>query len=125
MSKEAAVADFYCDEVLTGSTKVDVVWESEQVLAFHHTQPYYEAHIVIIPKMHMGSLASDQIDPRLAVEFINVIGKVSRELEFKFGGCRVSSNIGTYQSTKHLHWYVHAGLRLRDEDGNLVSQIET
>jgi hypothetical protein len=31
-----------------------------------------------------------------------------------------SSNIGNYQSTKHLHWYIHAGKRIRNEDGTHI-----
>lgn len=31
--------DFYCDEAISGRTKVEVVVETEQVLAFHHTGP--------------------------------------------------------------------------------------
>lgn len=115
------MTDFYCDEVLSGSTKVDIVAETEHVLAFHHTQPYYEAHVVIIPKRHIDSLTVAQIDPELAIDFVNIIAKVARLLEFEFKGCRVSSNIGSYQSTKHLHWYVHAGKRLRDRDGNPIN----
>ena len=117
------MADFYCDEVLTGSTKVNVVLETEHILAFHHTHPYYEAHVVIVPKLHIDSLSSVRnVHPELAIDFVNAIAEVSRLLESKYGGCRVSSNIGSYQSTKHLHWYVHAGNRLRDEDGSPIKK---
>jgi histidine triad (HIT) family protein len=50
--------DFYCDEVLSGKTKVDIVWETDQILAYHHTRPYYEHHIVVIPKIHIQSFIS-------------------------------------------------------------------
>ena len=36
------------------------------------------------------------------------------------GGCRLSTNSGEYQTTKHLHFYVHHGPRLRDEHGTPV-----
>lgn len=32
--------DFYCDEVLSGKTKVNKVLETENVLAYHHTRPF-------------------------------------------------------------------------------------
>ena len=32
--------DFYCDQVLSGLTSVERIIETDQVLAFHHTQPY-------------------------------------------------------------------------------------
>jgi histidine triad (HIT) family protein len=33
------MSDFYCNEVLSGNTDVDVLFETDNVLAFHHTQP--------------------------------------------------------------------------------------
>lgn len=42
--------DFYCDEVLSGKTKVNKVLETENVLACHHTRPFWPMHFVVIPK---------------------------------------------------------------------------
>lgn len=50
--------DFYCDEVLNGKTQVNKVIETDHVLAYHHTRPFYEHHIVVIPKIHVQSLIS-------------------------------------------------------------------
>ena len=49
-------SDFYCDEVLSGATAVDVVVETSEVLAYHHTRPFWPVHIVVIPKLHVPSL---------------------------------------------------------------------
>jgi hypothetical protein len=49
--------DFYCDQVLSGRLAVQRVAETEHALVFHHTQPYWTVHIVIIPKRHIASLA--------------------------------------------------------------------
>ena len=112
---------FYRDGVLSGKIEVSIVFESELVLAFHHTQPFFEHHIVIIPKEHIDSLSSDNAtDFTLASQFLIAINHVVRLLEDELGGCRVCSNVGDYQSAKHLHWYVHAGERLRNEDGSSI-----
>ena len=117
------MGDFYCDQVLSGKLKVSVVFETERVLAFHHTQPFFERHVVIVPKQHIESLTSPEAaDGNLSAEFLTAINHVASIVEKELGGCRVSSNIGSYQATKHLHWYVHAGKRLRNEDG---TEIET
>ena len=50
--------DFYCEEALSGKTHVQRVFESDNVLAFHHTRPFYPVHIVVIPKHHVDSLLS-------------------------------------------------------------------
>lgn len=115
------MSDFYCDKIINGSFLVDIVWETENILAFHHTKPYFEAHVVIIPKQHIDSLSSPQSsNPELAVDFLQAIQIVAAQLEQQWGGCRVCSNVGNYQFSKHLHWYVHAGKRLRDETGMLL-----
>lgn len=112
------MSDFYCEEVLSGNLDVNVVFETERVLAFEHSRPYFETHIVIIPKQHIDSLSSLQAtEPALAADFLAAIQHVVAVVEAQNGGCRVSSNIGNYQTSKHLHWYVHAGRRLRDEAG--------
>ena len=115
------MGDFYCDQVLNGSVDVSVVFETDLVLAFHHTRPYFEHHIVIIPKQHFESLSSeDVVVSALAFDFLKAMQYVCSKLEQENGGCRISSNVGEYQSTRHLHFYVHSGKRLRNEDGSVV-----
>jgi histidine triad (HIT) family protein len=115
------MGDFYCEEVLSGRVDVSVVYETNLVLAFHHTKPYFEHHVVIIPKQHIASLSDEAAtNAKLAIDFMTAIHAVVSKIEKTQGGCRVSSNVGSYQSTKHLHWYVHAGKRLRNEDGSKV-----
>ncbi|RUT35830.1 HIT domain-containing protein [Paenibacillus zeisoli] len=63
------VQDFYCDEVLSGKTEVQKVLEMENTLAFHHSRPYYEVHIVVIPKKHIASLYENMWNHRF-LEFI-------------------------------------------------------
>ena len=48
--------DFYCDMVFSGLVTVEVVAETDTVLAFHHTRPSFAVHIVIVPKRHIPSL---------------------------------------------------------------------
>lgn len=102
--------DFYCDEVLSGSTPVRKVLETTDVLAFHHTRPFYPVHVVVIPKRHIGSLLTlSEEDKDLLLELIRVIQQVAAEIVEKHGACRVLTNLGDYQESKHLHWHVAAG----------------
>lgn len=115
------MSDFYCDQVLQGKINVEVVVETDLVLAFQHTQPYFERHVVVISKQHIASISADEVvNPQLALEFMTVLHRVSSMLEKEYGGCRICSNVGSYQTTKHLHWYVHAGKRIRDEMGAVI-----
>ena len=60
------MSDFYCEQVLNGRRAVDVVFENEDVLAYHHTRPFFsDAHVVVIPKVHVSSLLDPAADPML------------------------------------------------------------
>ena len=106
--------DFYCDEVLSGLTPVEKVAETENVLAFRHTRPYYPVHIVVIPKRHVGSLITlAESDDHLLLELMRVVREVAAQVVAEHGACRVITNLGEYQDSKHLHWHVASGQPLR------------
>ncbi len=102
--------DFYCDEVLSGKTPVQVVMETANVLAFHHTRPSYPVHIVVIPRRHIASLvALTEDDDGLLLEIMRVVRQVAQQVLAEQGACRVVTNLGEYQDSKHLHWHVISG----------------
>jgi histidine triad (HIT) family protein len=105
--------DFYCDEVLSGRTPVDCVLETENVLAYHHTRPFWPVHIVVIPKRHIGSLLTIEASDPLLAELVAVIQQVAAQVVAERGACRVLTNLGEYQESKHLHWHVCSGDPLR------------
>ena len=106
--------DFYCDEVLNGKTAVTVVRETDNVLAYHHTRPFWPQHIVVIPKRHISSLLTlEKTDEPLLLELIDVVREVAADVVGEHGACRVLTNLGKYQDSKHLHWHVSAGAPLR------------
>lgn len=107
-------SDFYCDEALSGNTPIEKVLETDNVLAFHHTRPFYPVHVVVIPKRHIGSLLTlEQKDQDLLFEMISIVQQVATKLVTEHGACRVLTNLGNYQDSKHLHWHVAFGEPLR------------
>jgi histidine triad (HIT) family protein len=102
--------DFYCDEVLSGRTPVRIVRETDNVLAYYHTRPFWPVHIVVIPKRHISSLLTlEESDDALLVELLRVVREVAKEVLAEHGACRVLTNLGNYQDSKHLHWHVCFG----------------
>ena len=102
--------DFYCDEVLNGKTEVRIVTETANVLAYHHTRPFWPEHIVVIPKRHVGSLlTTDTQDAPLLLELLTVIREVAAKVVAEHGACRVLTNLGEYQDSRHLHWHICFG----------------
>jgi histidine triad (HIT) family protein len=103
-------SDFYCDEALSGRTPVKVVLETDDVLAFHHTRPHWAVHIVVVPKAHIPSLTDLGGHSVEAVyRVIDVVRKVAAGVEREHGACRVATNLGAYQESKHLHFHVGCG----------------
>ncbi|MHB1956450.1 MAG: HIT domain-containing protein [Sulfobacillus sp.] len=102
--------DFYCDEVLSGHTAVDKVHDTANVLAYHHTRPFYPVHIVVVPKRHIPSLiALEEGDNEILLELLSVIKKIAAQVTSEYGACRVITNLGKYQDSKHLHWHLVFG----------------
>ncbi|WP_132371665.1 HIT domain-containing protein [Melghiribacillus thermohalophilus] len=102
--------NFYCDEVLSGKTPVQKVMETDHVLAYHHTKPSYPVHIVAFPKKHIDSfIALGDKDNDLLLELFKVIRQVAEQVTEKHGSCRVITNLGDYQDSKHLHFHIVHG----------------
>lgn len=102
--------DFYCDEAISGRTPVDVVIETDEVLAFHHTRPFWPVHIVVVPKRHVPSLTNLGDAPdQLLTKVLDVVRQVAAGVEADHGACRVLTNLGRYQDSKHLHFHVNSG----------------
>ncbi len=106
--------DFYCEEALSGRTPISKVLETENVLAFHHTRPFWSVHIVIIPKRHVSSLLTlESGDNNLLIELFDVIKQIADKVVAEHGAARVLTNLGKYQDSKHLHFHINSGDPLR------------
>jgi len=106
--------NFYCDKVLKGLLDVPVCFENGQVFAFHHTNPIWEQHVVLLPKRHIESLITlEEADNQLLLELMRAAKSIATDFMARFGACRVYTNLGEYQSSKHLHWHIGCGRQLR------------
>ena len=105
--------DFYCDVALADVGALDVVEETDQVLAYHHTRPYRPVHVVVIPKRHVGSLTTLTADDEpLVRDMFAVVQRVAAQVESEHGAAAVLTNLGEYQDSKHLHVHVLSGARV-------------
>ena len=108
--------DFYCEQVLSGKTGVEIILETENVLAFYHTKPFWETHIVVIPKRHISSLLTlETADTELSLELFEVVKKVAARVVEEKGAARVLTNLGKYQESKHLHFHINSGAQIRSD----------
>jgi len=109
--------DFYCEQVLSGKTEVEKILETDNVLAFYHTKPFWETHIVVIPKRHIRSLlALEKSDEAIFLELFEVVKSVADRVVAEKGAARVLTNLGKYQESKHLHFHINSGDQIRADN---------
>jgi histidine triad (HIT) family protein len=89
----------------------DIVFESDDVVAFRDINPAAPTHILVIPRRHIPS-ASDlgSGDHALIAEIFDVLASLA-EKEGLDGGHRIVTNVGpdAGQSVHHLHFHLIGG----------------
>lgn len=83
------------------------------VLAFHHKQPAYQKHVIVIPEQHLPSFVDlGSATQESVLDLLLAVSSVARDMVETEGACRVITNLGRYQDSKHLHFHVVSGDRL-------------
>ena len=103
--------DIYCDLIIPKLIEIEVVYEDKQCIAIKHTKPYWPVHIVVTPKQHVDSLLD--VSPEVLTHLMKVVKELSAKVVADNGSCRVLTNLGEYQDSKHLHIHISSGEPLR------------
>ena len=101
-------------KIIAGDIPSTKVYEDETVLAFRDIAPQAPAHILVIPKTHIASVAEISAENSAVVAHIfEVIAKIAAQ-EGLTQGYRVVSNCGDHagQTVKHLHFHILGGRQL-------------
>lgn len=104
-------------KIIAGDIPSNKVYEDELVYAFRDIAPMAPTHILVVPKMHIGSVAEVTPENSAVVAHIfEVIAKIARE-EGLENGYRVVSNCGedAGQTVHHLHFHILGGKKLATE----------
>ena len=94
----------------------DTVWEDEHCVAFRDLNPQAPAHILVVPRKHVGNLAeASPEDQALLGHLLLVCQRLAREEGVEKSGYRVvvNSNADAGQSVEHLHFHVFGGRAMR------------
>ncbi len=94
-----------------------MVYEDDQVYAFHDINPWAPVHFLLIPKAHIPSLA--QVTPAHADMMGHMMALIPRLAlqegcnPYPDGGYRVVTNTGAEggQEVHHMHFHVMGGSR--------------
>lgn len=92
-----------------------VVFENEEVLAFHDVNPQAPTHILIIPKHHIPTLNDTDVnDEQLLGRMMLTAKNVAQEQGLTEDGYRLVLNInsGGGQEIYHIHLHVLGGRQM-------------
>jgi histidine triad (HIT) family protein len=103
-------------KIINGDIPNKTVLENDNFLAFEDINPQAKIHILIIPKVHIGSF--NEMTPNIMSEMTTFIQEVALSVGVKSDGYRLITNIGKNggQEVEHIHFHLLAGEQL----GSLV-----
>ena len=86
---------------------VDRVAETDNLLAFHHPNPSYSLHILIVPKKAVIDLSAlNPEDAPFLTDLIRTVQNLVKKYELDLTGYRLVVNGGAYQEVPQLHWHL-------------------
>lgn len=95
---------------IPGRLPLDVLYESQSTLAFHHPRPSYPLHILIMPKKRYRTLWEiPQTDQDLVWELWSAVGNCVRQYQLEDSSYRVILNGGRSQEVPYLHVHLIGG----------------
>ena len=104
-------------KIIAGQIPCRKVFEDEEILAFHDIHPWAPVHFLLVPKLHLPSLAqADASHAALLGRMMLLAPRLAMELgclPYPEGGFRVVTNTGKGggQEGHHLHTHVMGGPR--------------
>jgi histidine triad (HIT) family protein len=99
-------------KILAGELPSDRIYEDEVCVAFRDINPQAPVHALVIPKTHLGNLASlTESEAELTGRLLLACARVAEQEGLLPGGYRVVANVGqdAGESVPHLHWHVLGG----------------
>jgi len=98
--------------IVAGEIPSERVFEDEHVLAFRDIHPQAPTHLLVIPKVHLGSL-DELADPVLGGALLVAAARIAGAAGLS-QGWRLIANTGGHggQEVAHLHLHVVGGRKL-------------
>lgn len=86
---------------------VERLHENAHWVAFHHPQPDYPFHVLILAKGGLVSLTEAPPDsPHLYAELFEIVKILIKEFQLEKNGYRLISNGGPHQTIPQWHWHL-------------------
>ena len=101
-------------KIANGEIPCKKVYEDKNVIAFHDLDPQAPTHVLIIPKMHIGSaMEINKENSGIIGHIYEVAAKISRDLGLE-NGFRIVNNCGEDGGqTVHIHFHLLGGRSMK------------
>ncbi len=102
-------------KIIAGEMPGDIIYEDEEIVAFHDINPQGPVHVLIVPRKHIDSVLDLSAEDR---ELVGAMLLRARDIAKKLGvdekGFRLVINTGKYagQAVYHLHLHLIGGRRM-------------
>ncbi len=84
-----------------------LVYEDDEILAFHDINPKADTHILIIPKQHIVSMLEiDESHQKLIGNLMVKTNQIAKELGLN-GGYKIQINTGVNGGQEVMHLHLH------------------
>jgi len=101
--------------IAAGEIPAKIVWQDDEILAFHDVDPRAPVHVLIIPRKHIASVNElDDADAPMVGRMYARARDLARELGVAETGFRLVMNTGPEagQSVWHIHLHLLGGRRM-------------
>jgi histidine triad (HIT) family protein len=98
-------------KVIAGQLPCKKVYEDEEVLAFHDIHPFARVHFMIIPKLHIASLAECGPEhEKILGKIMTLAPRLAKEQGLEAGfKTLINTGRGGGQEVFHIHVHVFGG----------------
>lgn len=99
-------------KIVAGEINADVVFESDDVIAFRDINPQAPTHVVIIPKRHISTISDLSESDTDAVGLLYLAARdIAKQEGFADAGYRVvmNCNAAAGQTVFHIHLHLLGG----------------
>ncbi len=111
------MGDTIFSKIVKKEIPADIVFESENILAFRDINPQAPVHILIIPKIEIPKISDFKVDEhsRLLAEMVDAANKLAKEMNISDDGYRLVFNCGQNggQEVYHLHLHLLGGRQMK------------
>jgi len=111
--KGDTMSDCLFCKIIEGAIPSGKVYEDDDVFAFKDIHPKAPTHVLVIPKIHVPTLADVQ-DPNLLSTLMERVNHIANDVLGLEAGYRVVINVreGGGQEVFHLHAHILGGKKL-------------